>query len=88
MATDREADALLRFTIEAKKQTGTICPVCALPERELIDTAKRKAKRGQCGGEMVRRYLIAEKGYTDKTAPKKHAIERHFISGHHRREPQ
>ena len=79
-----QADELLEFALTKKKKPGKPCPVCSLPERAVIDAARNKAKRGQMGGKMVRRYLIEKCGYTDKTAPPLGSIERHFARGHHR----
>ncbi len=80
-----KADAadLLEFAETEKKPTGRPCPICALPERAVIDEAKRAAPEGQVGGEMVRRWLVARHGYTDETVPSRGAFDRHFHRRHH-----
>jgi hypothetical protein len=76
-------DDLLEFATTQRKATGPPCAVCLLPERAVIDEAKRKAPPRTVGSVMVRRWLIAKHGYTDETVPTKSEFGHHFNQGHH-----
>lgn len=80
----KAADDLLEFAAQGRNRPGPPCATCLLPERAVIDEARRNAGHRQIGGISVRRWLIAKCGYTEKTAPHDKAIAGHFSSGHHR----
>lgn len=77
------ADDLIEFSENIPKP-GMPCTACALPERAVIDEAKRRAAPHKVGGLTVRRWLIERCGYTEETAPSVRQIGHHFHRGHHR----
>lgn len=79
------ADDLLAFEADNRIRPGKSCTVCSLPERDVIDEAKRQSQPGAMGGQTVRRWLIAQCGYTIDSAPSKSMIDHHFFEDHHRR---